>query len=124
MKKLILKQYAYLLLLIFVSACSSVGVTKMNHYQAKSENCELDIYSSENEVKKEYTVACLIDAQTGSSLFHDRTAAGAINEAKPKACECGADAIIVVATDREGGNYWRSTSVGKATIKAVKYKGK
>jgi hypothetical protein len=84
-------------------------------------SCGLDIFSDEKEIDKPYEVVCLIDAKTGTSAFHNRTGAGAIDEARPAACRCGADGILVIGMGAEGDGFW-IPKTGNATLKAIRYK--
>ena len=114
-----------LLLLISIASqvlygCANVGVTKMHGAEPKQANCSLDIFSSPNEIKRAYEVVCLIDSRTGTTAFHTKTAAAAIEQAKPSACECGADGILIDYLDTEGATL-ATWGKGEAVIKAVRY---
>lgn len=102
-------------------SCASVGVSTIKHYPAKPKDCSLEVFTSESEIKKEYEVIALIDSKTGQTEFSNKTSAKAIELAKPKACQCGADGILVISSDRQGMSYG-SLGYGKATVKAIKYK--
>ena len=112
-----LKLLSFPIAILVLSACASVGVTVSKSYPAKVKNCNLDIYFSESEVKRPYEVIAQIDSKTGSNL--NKTVAKAIENAKPQACKCGADAIIVGQTNTVtvsgGGGY------GSAIMKCIKY---
>lgn len=106
------------------SGCTTVGVTPLkNDLSAKPENCDLQIYSSEREIERPFEVICLIDARTGTSVFHDTTGAGAVNSAKRHACRCGADGILVMSSGGEGDGFW-IPKTGVANIKALRFKEK
>lgn len=110
-------------LVLLMTSCASVGVNISKSYPPKDKDCMLDVYYSEQEVKKSFEVIALIDSKTGSNLFAKKTVSAAIELAKPKACECGADAIIITQMDKEGvtaGGY----GYGKAMIKCIKYTDK
>lgn len=106
---------------LFFAGCASVGVTVMKQYPAKPEDCDLDVYTGKDEISKEYEAICLIDSKTGSTAFSEKTVAKAIELAKPEACECGSDAILVASGDKEGMSAG-SWGEGKAMIKGIKYK--
>jgi hypothetical protein len=107
--------------LIFAS-CTTVGVTPMKaNIVARPSTCFLDVYSNEKEIERPFEVVCLIDARTGTSTFHNTTGAGAINAARPYACECGADGILVMSSNVDGDGFWIPRT-GVATIKAIRYK--
>jgi hypothetical protein len=92
-----------------VSGCSTVGVTKIASspdFPAKPDNCDIQVFMNPHEIHRKYVELCEIDVRTGHSIFNDTSAAGAIKEAKPKACEQGCDAIIV---DSAGTGYVTGT---------------
>jgi hypothetical protein len=111
-----------LLCVLLLSGCTTVGVTRMKaNIAPKHQDCQLDIYSSQNEIEKPYEVVCLVQAQTGTSLFHDTTGPGAVRYARPYACQCGADAMLIMGM-RIDGDGWFIPKTGQATIKAIRYK--
>lgn len=101
-------------------ACTSVGVTRVAEAPPKVAGCKLDVYTSEAEIRQPFQVVCLIDSRTGTTAFHTKTASAAIQNARPRACECGADALIVAAVDTEGATY-ATWGQGKAILKAIRY---
>ena len=102
------------------SACGSVGVTTLKASPPRSRSCDLDIYSNAAEVRHQFEVVCLIDSLTPSNAFADKTGAGAINRAKPFACGCGADGVIVESLNTEGTTAFGWGS-GTAILKAIRY---
>ena len=106
---------------LVITSCASVGVTTIKKHRPRGENCSLDIYTDKKEIKVPYEVISLIDSHTGSTLIHVRTASQAIENAKPAACEAGADAMLIESADTEGVTYKR-WGQGKAIIKALRYK--
>jgi len=118
MKKINLLLLAIILLVM--SSCATVGVTVSKSYPAKPIDCKLEVYFSKTEIERPYVVIALLDSKTGSNL--NKTVARAIENAKPKACKCGADAILVGQTNTVtvsgGGGY------GSAIIKCIKFTDK
>lgn len=106
--------------LVVVAGCASVGVTRMKVTQPKPEDCQLDVYSAESDVKRPFEVVCVLDSKTASSLFADKTVAGAIENARPDACECGADAIVIASGGAEGANFG-SWGTGFALLRGIRY---
>lgn len=103
-----------------VTSCVSVKVNVIKEYPAKPYDCPLDVYMIEDDVKKPYEEICILDSKTGTNLFSRKTFEQAIKLAKPKACLCGADAILVKSVDKQGINllhYGR----GSAVVMGVKY---
>lgn len=100
--------------------CASVGVTKLKSATAKNKYCELDVYLSEDEIKKPHEVLCLLDSKTGGSAGTNKTIAGAIEVGKWAACRCGADAIVYINGRSEGATLvtWGE---GFAVLKAIRY---
>jgi hypothetical protein len=119
MKKVLNLSFTLIIIVLF-SACASVGVTVSKSAPAKPKDCILDIYFSSSEIKRSFEVIALIDSKTGSNL--NKTVAKAIENAKPKACQCGADAIIVeqsnTVTVSGGGGY------GSAILRCIRYTDK
>ena len=106
---------------LILLACTSVGVTQTKTgIPAKRSNCPLDVYTTDSEVTRPFEVVCLIDSRTGTTLFHSKTAAAAIEHTRPYACECGADAIVLMSADTEGLT-WATWGRGKAIVKAIRY---
>ena len=120
-RKLNLRNIITMVIFLLTMGCASVGVNVMKSYPPKSADCQLDIYQSESDIKKDYEVVCSLDSRTGTSLLSRKTVANAIERARPKACKCGADAILIVSTEKVGVRLW-SWGRGKATIKGIKYK--
>ncbi|MBR8839537.1 MAG: hypothetical protein DSM106950_37430 [Stigonema ocellatum SAG 48.90 = DSM 106950] len=116
-----MKAIAVSVLFLSLTGCASVGVQVMKQHPAKPVGCPIEVYADEKDVKRDYETIALIDSKTGSTLFDKKTVSAAIDMAKPKACQVGADAIIVVSSDRRGVNL-ASYGEAKAMIKAIKYK--
>ena len=104
--------------------CTGVGVTRTKNAPPRPVGSSIDIYYGEAEVKRPYEVVCVIDSHTGSTNFHDRTAANAIEHAKKAAVENGADAIIILSMDTEGFRAYRTAGRGKALMKGIHYTDK
>jgi hypothetical protein len=115
-----IKRATTIFLVVVMSACGSVGVTKLKASLPRPSDCDLQIYSSAAEVGRQFEVVCLIDSLTPSNAFADRTAAGAINRAKPFACECGANGMIVESLNTQSTTAFGWGS-GTAILKAIRY---
>lgn len=62
-----------IILLVFItSSCATVGVTQIKSASPKPQNCTLEIFTEEKEVKKPFEVVCLLDAKTGSDILADK----------------------------------------------------
>ncbi|MCF2445908.1 hypothetical protein L0657_18245 [Dyadobacter sp. CY345] len=101
-------------------SCASVKVQKLTTNHPKPRNCEVEVFNNESEVKRKFEVVCVLDSKTGNSIWNKRTAEAAIENAKNKACECGADAIVVTSSGRTKLKFY-SYRRGIANLKGVKY---
>src|SRR5216684_227236 len=100
--------------------CGTVTVTKVRAASPKPAECRLDVYKNEAKISKAYETVCKLQAETGTTLFADKSVAGAIEKARPEACACGADALILQDSDVEGAGF-TGWGKGKATITAIRY---
>jgi hypothetical protein len=89
-----------------------VGVTRLKFATSRPENCRLDIYSSTEEVQRPGEAVRMIDSKTSSKWFADKTVAQPIENAKPDACACGADALVVLSAKADGPGGLRPFSWG------------
>ncbi len=110
-----------LALCLLLISCASVGVNELKAYPPKSSNCHIDVYTSESDIERQYEHICVLYSETGSSLFSVKTFENAIERAKPKACQCGADAIIISAVEKTGINLL-TWGKGSAVLKGIRYK--
>ena len=110
------------LILCFLSfSCASVGVNSLMYYPAKSRNCHLDLYTHTGDIQIEYEEICILYSETGSTLFSTKTYEQAIELAKPKACRCGADAIVVASVEKIGVSLF-TWGEGRAKLIGIRYK--
>jgi hypothetical protein len=91
---------AIVLPLVVVLACGGVTVTRVEPGIPKPEGCDLPVFTRDNPIDQPYEVACLLEARTGTSLFVNKDPNSVIPDVKVPACECGADALLVVETQR------------------------
>ncbi len=105
-----MRSVLFVMILVGLMGCTKVGVTQLaagGRFPAKAENCRLDIYSNAKEITRKHVEVCLIDSRTGTTLFHDKSASAAIEHARPHACKCGADALLVQSADTDGMSFSR-----------------
>ena len=102
-------------------SCATVEVIVLKEYPPKPADCEIDVYMIADDIQKPYEEICILDSRTGTNLLSIKTFEQAIKLAKPKACKCGADAILVTEVEKRGINLldWGE---GRAVLKGVKYK--
>jgi hypothetical protein len=84
----------------------------------KPKDCKLDVFDSEEDVQRKFAVLCRIDAETGRTLFHRHSIEAAMEQLRPKACECGADALILIDAKKQGAFSSFSSGYGYSNIKA------
>ncbi len=120
MKRVAISQSLQVSLCLILASCASVDVAKMKTLPPKSEDCQIDVYSEASAVKRKYEVACILGSSTGTTLFADRSVQHAIDIAKPEACKCGADGILVDSVTKTGFGL-NGYGQGAASIKAITY---
>jgi hypothetical protein len=119
-----MKQLLLIVALLMVG-CGSTGVVRMTtaDISPKPKDCNLDVYDSEADVKRKFVVLCRIDAETGRTLFHRHSMEAAMDRMRPKACECGADAVILLDAKKQGAMSSFSAGYGYSNlkVKAIRY---
>ena len=101
-------------------ACAKVDVIRLSdQVTPKSELCSLEIFGSESELTRSFTSLCLINSSTGQGLFDDRSVKKALDQARPKACECGADAMVVKNSETAASG---TAMYGKSSISILAIK--
>lgn len=108
-------------ILALLASCASVDVVKTKTLPPKAENCTLEVFFEIAAIKKPYEVACILGSSTGTTLFADRSVEHAVELAKPEACKCGADAILIDSVSKTGMSL-TGYGQGSASIKAIVYK--
>jgi hypothetical protein len=106
---------------LLIAGCASVGITELKSVSPRGEDCQIDVYAAAEDVKVPWEAVCMIDSGTATHIFADKTASGAIKNAKPYACKCGADALIIESMHIESQTLLTSPQ-GKAILKAIRYK--
>jgi hypothetical protein len=104
-------------------SCASSNMTQLGAgAMPKPPNCTFDVYMTEQEVRYPSRTLCMLEATSGRTLAHDRTVGGAINEMRPRICQCGADAIVLVSANTSG---FGAFGYGEGTVvaKGIQYLG-
>jgi hypothetical protein len=105
-------------------SCASSSMTPLGPpAYPKPPNCAFDVYMSEQEVQVPARTLCMLEATSGSTLVHNRSVQGAINELRPKACQCGADAIVLVNAQTTGASLMGGYGQGSLVAKGIQYLG-
>ena len=114
--------------LIFLSACSSLHVATLRNALPRTDGCSLELFASDNEVAKKFETLCLVETSTNKGVFSDKTAANAIDRARPALCACGADAGVIMSSSSAKAGFWTATfftptqdQSGNAQIKGIRY---
>ena len=116
-----LRRFTLLPLLFVATACATAGVKTVTSAPPRPKDCALQVFTSEKAVKTKYEVLCHIESKTGTSLLAEKTVAGALKVAKPHACKCGADALILTGSQTDGVSLV-SWGRGHASVKAIRFK--
>lgn len=116
-----MKKLALMTAALILAACGSTGVVKLGSSAPapKPEGCALEIVASESDLKRPFEKVCMIDAKTGSTLYHHRTPEAAMKRLRAAACECGADAVILTGVEKTGVNMmtWGSSETKGIAIR-------
>jgi len=98
--------------------CASSGSVQVSSSaaQPKPENCEIELFVSEQDIKRPLERVCIVSARTGTSVFEDKSPEAAVKHAKAEACKCGADALVLTDMERQGVTW---TGWGKSQVKAT-----
>jgi hypothetical protein len=119
-----MRQLLFIIALL-MAGCGSTGVVRMTtaDISPRPEDCKLDVYDSEVDVKRKFVVLCRIDAETGRTIFHRHSIEAAMDRLRPKACECGADAVIILDVKKQGALSSFSAGYGYSNlkVKAIRY---
>ena len=83
----------------------------------RPKDCHLEIYGSEHDVGQPFEVVCLIDSETGRTIFNRHSVQAALDRLRPAACACGADALIVEDVKKQGALSTFSAGYGYSTVK-------
>jgi uncharacterized protein YceK len=110
-------------LMVFAAGCSSVGTTYVSseRFPAREKNCSLDVYMAREDVKREYAPICILDSDSGTSGVVDRSITATIRNARPYACQCGGDGLLVIQATSAQPGFWTSGSA-HTVIQVIKYK--
>ncbi len=103
-----------------LSACASVDTARIKDAPPKADSCHIEIFNNAAEVKKPYESLCSLGSSTGTTLFANKSLQHAIDNARPAACACGGDAMILNHVSSEGVSL---TGYGKssASITVIRY---
>lgn len=113
-----MKSLGILVMASCLQACVSIGVTTIQSAPPQAEDCQLAVYTAEKEIKKPFEVVCFIDVMSASHAFADTTVAGTIQAARTRACQCGANALLIHDVHREANTFWGRSF---AMLKAIRY---
>lgn len=116
-----MKKLIYGFLVVILTNCASVSMTRINHAPYKADTCELDVFTSKQEIEKKYKTLCLLDVKSGSGAIHDRSVTGNIDQARVWGCRCGGDAIVLLQANQSSSDGWGSAQA-KSLIEVIKYK--
>jgi len=96
-------------------------VTKLKDHPEKPKDAPIDVLASPPR-DRDYEDLCMINAKGGQTIFNAKTSGDLIEAMKKDARKCGADAIILGATEDRA---WKPSQGGvtqsKSTVLAIRY---
>ena len=108
-------------LVLVLVGCGSTGTVRLGSTTARPKGpaCPIAILASESDAKGPFEKVCMLDAKTGSTLFHDKSPDGAMKRLTAAACACGADAILLTGVEKTGVNLltWGSSETKGIAIR-------
>jgi hypothetical protein len=121
---LLCRNKAVLLMLVslalLLAGCAGTSVSSIKPSTPKPSDCHIEVFLHSSAVQRPNEVVCHLESRTGASLFHDHSISKAIQVAKPDACRCGADAIVL-ESKKEAKLSLTSTYRGRATLNAIRF---
>jgi hypothetical protein len=107
---------------IICQGCAATNVTRLGStaYDPKPLGCNIEVLTVVPTGKK-FEELCLLSARGGQSIFESKSVHGLIPDMKDKACQCGADAIILKDSKEGGYNFAGSADRAQASATAVRY---
>lgn len=97
------------------------SVTKLKEYPAKPKDAPIDLLASPPR-DRDYEDVCMINAKGGQTIFNAKTSGDLLEAMKKDARKCGADAIILGATeDRAWKPFQGGVTQAKSTVLAIRY---
>ena len=116
-------------LFLFSLGCSTIprvttNVTKMSNsiYQSKPSNCEIQILT-QMPTDSKYIELAILNAITDTGSFTHKDLNSILPSLKEKACELGADAIVIKNVEQGGapmGDQYNSRTPSKVFCVAIK----
>jgi len=106
--------------IITIVGCASTNVMKLSEaeYEAKDENCSLQVF--EQKPKQKYEEIAVVKASHDDAIFSSDGEEAILPDLKRKACLQGADAIIL--KDAHMGSNWSANSHhAEASATAIKF---
>ena len=111
----------FVLMTAVISGCASTSVTRLGrHFAAKPKGCNIEIFA-EAPTDRKYTEVCLLNARGSQALFQSKDVEALFPDMQEKACECGADAIVLKNSRAGGYNAWGPADRAEATASAIKF---
>jgi len=110
------------LVLAVASGCASISMSQLSakKYQAREKDCHIEVFANPPADKK-FEELCLISARGGQSIFEGKDVDSLLPGMKEKACQAGADAIILKNSKAGGYNFNAPADRAEATAVAIKF---
>ncbi len=99
------------------SGCAKQSITILKEYDAKPEDCEIEVITIP-PVDKKFEEVAILNAKGGQTIFHSKKSEGLIEQLKKDACSVGADAIIIRSTE-DGSYNWGQGGFDRSKAAAI-----
>ena len=88
-------------------------------------HCQLEVFGSEADITRPFVVLCVIESKTGGTIFDRHSVDAAMDQLRPDACKCGADALLLIDMTKEGAlsSFSAGWGRGMVKVKAIKWTG-
>ena len=112
-----LMRYLGLVLFTLTAGCSTARVFPVNGaaLSPKPDDCEITLYTDADKIGRPFDEICLIEVNASG----DST--DAVELGQEKACECGADGVIV-KNILSTGDGWQTNKRGNAVLRGIRFK--
>jgi hypothetical protein len=108
------------LLALGLAACAGVQKNVVKAAPPREAGCQLDVFFSADIAaqKGPSEELCTLNVKSSSAVVADKSIDGLVERAKPEACACGGDALIMMG---KSDNAVGTSSQGVANFKVVRY---
>lgn len=105
-----------------VTGCASTTVTKLKEkdYPSKTSNCKIRVIEDFPR-SPAYEELAVIEGRAGQTAFHGQRLDDLLPDMMKRACELGADALVLKSTTESSYHEMYSGKLGEASGVAIKF---